>query len=502
MSIPVLAAFLEACGGSGTVLHGTTVRRGGTFNIAVQTPAYPLDPYLGGDPGAWTTWYPAVNYLVRVTADGEVLPELATSWTTPDARVWTIKLRQGVKFHNGKPFNADDVVSTFKRLTDASTKTTALSVYGSFLKPDGITKVDADTVQFSLTRPVADLPFTLFAYQAAIMPSDWPGDWANNPNGTGPFKMTNYRPTQSAEFTRNADYWQPGLPYLDHIRVTYYNDTGAQVTAIQSGSVDFLNSTPPASVPALEGDPNIQLLSAAGDGNPAFAMHFEGPFSNKQVRQAFAWTIDRHQIISGLFPGIAVAANDHLIAPVFLAAFPRIQLPPQRNQNIAMARQLLTDAGFPNGIDVELHTHDIAGLKELAQAVVDMAGQAGIRIKLTVEPDEIFYQHWTSVPFALEAWSSRPAATQLLTLAYRVGSPFNMPNFNNPKFESLMNQFDATVGTTARTQVAGQIAQLMWDELPAVIPLFYKTTKAARKRVEGLAAEPSGYYDPRPVWLG
>src|SRR5437879_499350 len=157
-------------------------KRGGTLRVGV-TPPSAVDPHMLQDPGGRATVQPAVNYLVRVTPDLKVIPELATGWSSPDAVNWTVKLRQGVKFHNGRAFTADDVVATYDRLVDPKVASAGRSAF-SFLEKGNVTKLDTYTVRFHLSRPLGDFPYSMYTYQAGILPADWPGDWAKNPIGT------------------------------------------------------------------------------------------------------------------------------------------------------------------------------------------------------------------------------------------------------------------------------------------------------------------------------
>jgi peptide/nickel transport system substrate-binding protein len=476
-----------------------TPKRGGTLTVATTAPSA-LDPHMLQDPGGRATVQPVVNYLVHVAPDLSVQPELATAWKSDDAKVWTVQLRQGVKFHNGKPFGADDVVATFDRLVDPKVASAGKSAF-SFLDHGATKKVDEHTVRFELNRPLGDFPYSLNTYQAAILPADWPGDFAKNPIGTGPFRLTSYVPKQSAEFERFDGYWESGLPYLDKVRITYFEDIGAQVTAMQSGAVDMMQSIPLDSIPTLQaGGNDISLLSASSASYAQLAMRVDQkPFDDKRVRQALAWCLDRDLMVKSLWNGYADVGNDHLIAPVYpLSQGVHVA---QRSQNYDKARKLLADAGHPDGIDIELRTHAIFGLPQYAQAVQEMAKPANIRIDLKIEPDDLYYQHWNTIPFALEAWIHRPSPGQLLNLGYRCGADWNVPHFCNPEFDKLVSELDATVDAAKRAELAGRIAEIMNDETPAIIAFFYKTTRPVRGRVQGLVGQPTDFLDLRQAWV-
>lgn len=474
-------------------------KRGGLLTVATTAPTA-IDPHMLQDPGGRATVQPVVNYLVRVTSDLEVVPELATEWSSSDAKVWMVKLRKGVKFHNGKEFNAADVVATYNRLVDPAVASAARSAF-SFLEKGGTTKIDDYTVRFELTRPLGDFPYSLYTYQAAILPADWPGDFAKNPIGTGPFRLTNYVPKQTAEYQRFDSYWEGGLPYLDRVKIIYFEDIGAQITAMQSGTVDMMQSIPLDSIEALKAaGSDIDLLSASSASYAQLAMRVdEKPFDDKRVRQALAYCLDRQLIVKNLWNSSADIGNDHLIAPVYpLSTGVNV---PQRSQDYERAKKLLAEAGHPNGIDVELRTHAIFGLPQYAQAVQEMAKPANIRVDLKVEQDDLYYQHWNSIPFALEAWIHRPSPGQLLNLGYRCKADWNVPHWCNDAFDTLVSQLDATVDAAKRKEIAGKIAEIMNDETPAIISFFYKTTRPIRNRAKGLQGAPTDFLDLRAAWV-
>lgn len=480
--------------------HAVTPKRGGTLRVAVTPPSYPIDPHKSGDPGARATFMPTIDYLVRVRPNLAIAPELATSWSSKDARVWTVKLRRGVKFHHGKPFTADDVVATFDRLVDPKSGSEAVSAFASFLQKGGTKKIDDYTVRFELTRPVSGFPYSLYTYQAAILPADYTGDFSKKPVGTGPFKLAKYTPKQGAEYVRNPNYWKRGLPYLDAVKIVYFEDVGAQANALQSGTVDLMLNVALDTIDTLKAGGGIKLLAASSSSHAQLGMRVDRkPFNDKRVRQALALTLDRGKIVKQLFGGLADIGNDHLIAPVYpLARYVKV---PQRKRDIAKAKQLLAAAGYPNGVDVELRTHNLFSMPQYAQVLQQMAKDGGIRVKLRVEPDDIYYQHWNTAPFAMEAWIHRPWPSQLLNLAYSCKAPWNVPHMCNKRFDALVTKFDATVEQRQLRKIATDIAALMQDETPAIIGYFYKTTRAVRSRVQGHQGDPTDYLDLRTTWL-
>ncbi len=482
----------ETGDGSETASATGAAGGGGSLTYAAAPPNT-IDPHMMSSLGDIHTVQPVVNYLVRLGSDLSLQPDLATEWESEDGQTWTFTLREGVTFHDGSDFTAEDVVATFDRLVDPEVASAAAGSF-TFLEKGGTTAVDDHTVQFDLTEPVGDFPAWVTAYQAAILPSDWEGDFATNPIGTGPFELTEYTPRQGARYERNPDYWEEGLPKLDSMEAIYYEDFGAQITAIQSGDVDLMTLLPGDLVDTVPTGGGVEVLSAPSATHGQITMRVDmEPWDDVRVRQAMALTVDREQIVEELWGGHATVANDHTLAPVYEEA--EALDVEQRAQDIERAQQLLTEAGHPDGIDVELTTY--GGIGIFAQAVAEMAAPAGIRIEITVEPTDVYYQHWTDLPLAMETWLHRSSIAQMPSLAFRCGADWNVPHWCNEDFDALIGELNATVDEGERAEIAAQMAAILHEEVPSVIAWFQDTLSAVRDNVSGYESHPANFVDFR-----
>jgi peptide/nickel transport system substrate-binding protein len=272
------------------------------------------------------------------------------------------------------------------------------------------------------------------------------------------------------------------------------------VAALQSGEIDLMQNVPLDAVEPLRAGRGIKIIPGRGATHGQLAMRVDmKPFDDKRVRQALALTIDREKVVQNLWSGLADVGNDHIIAPSYpIAAHVKV---PQRKQDYDQAKRLLAEAGYPNGIDVELFTHPNRSLPSYAQVIQDMARPAGIRIKLTIEPSDVYYKHWNEVPLGMENWGHRPSPGQLLNLAYRCGGNWNVPHWCNQQFDALVTELDATLDEQNRGEIANRIASLMHEETPAIIAYFEQTVKATNSRVNGVAGEATDYLDLRSAWL-
>jgi peptide/nickel transport system substrate-binding protein len=470
-----------------------SVRRGGTMKLATAAPTTIEPPALIDAPGIAVVQLVG-EYLVTVDDKLRLHPQLATSWKGSESfRTWTVHLRQGVTFHNGKLMTADDVVATFRRLVNPKGSSSALSSL-SFLTMEGVRKVDQFTVAFHLERPVADFPYYLNTYQAVILPADWPGHFAKNPIGTGPFKLVEYVPKQRARYVKNPAYWQKGLPYLDGAEITLGLSTDGQVTALLGGSADLLVTTPATDLPALRGNSNVKVLTARTSAhNGIFVRTDKAPFTDKRVRQAMALCLNRPDIVKSVEQGLGVIGDDNVIAP----AFPLYSPIAQRVQDYATARALLHAAGYPHGFSITLTTTpDTAGLVPLATVAQQMWKPAGINVKIKQEPGAVYYVNdWLQAPLTVTDWAHRPTPSQFLDTAYRTAAQWNASHWSNSTFDRLTSELDATLDSSNRKAIARQIELLMKDEVPAIITVFNDAPRTMRSNVQGVVADPSNFVD-------
>ncbi len=472
--------------------------RGGTFRIA-QTNATTIEPHELTDGPGIAIAHQTGEMLVDIGADHIPRGRLATSWApSQGGKVWTVKLRQGVKFHNGQMMTADDVVATFKRLVNAKSGSSAVASF-SFLPSDGIEKVDQFTVRFTLSRVVVDFPTYLNQYQTIILPANWPGHFAKNPWGTGAFKLTEYVPGPAgrATFVRNPDYWIKGLPYLNGVEIVTTSLDGA-VTAILGGSVDMGGNT--AQLPVLSANPNIKMLTIASSTHYGiFVRTDKAPFSDKRVRQAMALCLNRPDIIKSVAQGLAVLGNDHVIAPVY----PWYSPIPQRTQDYARAKDLLRAAHMPSGFSATLVTSsDTAFLVPLATVAKEMWKQVGINVTIKPEPGQVYYNtDWLQTPLNATDWGNRASPSAYLDSAYISGAVWNASHWSNPKFDSLVKQFDSELDFTKRKAVAKQIELTMNEEVPSIITFFVKSATFVRKNVQGYVPDAIGFTDLRRTYL-
>ena len=516
LSTTFAGSLLAACGGtsssgaSSSPSASASPKKGGTMRVAMVAPTASLDPVTMWDAGAIATVQQVCEYLVWVENDLTLRPVLAESWTPNGAAdTWTFKIRSGVTFNNGQPLTADDVVATFKRLSDPKGGSAALSNFKDILVPAGIRAVDQSTVEFGLEKAFVDFPYLVSSanYNAVVLPANYKGEFDKNAVGTGPFVLKSYSQKQGASFTKNPSYWQTGLPYLDGVELTYTPDLQAQSLQLQSGAVDMMLASPTQGSQALAADPNIKIDIQNSPRIVTVAMRVDKtPFTEKGVRQAIAYSLDRPTILQGIFNGNGLPGADNFFCPLY----PTSPQDVVREQDYEKAKQLLADAGYPNGVQITLVCEEYLEEPQLAQVMQQQCKPAGIDMKIQLMPQSSYYgagsngeaAPWLTVPMGVTGWAARPIAAQYFIPTMYSNGVWNSAHFKSAEFDSLGAKFTSTLDETSRKQIASDMVTLSMDETPYIIPYFSPAERGMKKTVGNVFASGTDYLDLTQAYLG
>jgi peptide/nickel transport system substrate-binding protein len=391
LSMPILGSIAGAVGLPMLSRPSYAAAPGGTVRVACQIPAGKVEPVTVNDQGGLMMLHQTGEFLSISGPDLKLKPWLAESWKpNEDGTTWTFKIRQGVKFHNGKTMTAKDVVSSVERLADPKNSSNALSVFKGTLSVGNTKQVDDYTVEFHLDAPNGNFPYLVSSdnYNLIIVPADYAGDFEQNFIATGPFKLEKFTPKAGASFVRNDDYWgDKALP--DRTVWTFYDSQQAMALALQGGQVDVITQVPAVGSQGLLNDPNLQIITARSCACQQVHMRVDmDPFKDKRVRQAVALTLDREGIVKGLFQGRGSVGNDSPFAPVFPSTDTTVE---QRRQDLAKAKELLAAAGVPNGFKVKLTTENYLEIPQYAVLIQNACKKVGIEIELNVEAQDVYY---------------------------------------------------------------------------------------------------------------
>ena len=366
--------------------------------------------------------------------------------------------------------------------------------------------MDDYTVAFNLDAAFADFPYLVSSgnYNSVILPRTFAGDFAKKAVGTGPFVLESYKSKESATLKKNPNYWQKGLPYLDGVNFMYNDDAQAQALQLQSGAVDIQAQTAFQGSQALFADPKLNVITTHSTAIREVAMRVDrDPYSDKNVRQAVAYCLDRQAIMQALYGGKGTQGNDQIFSPLY----PSSPTFPERTQDYAKAKQLLTDAGHPDGVKITITTAgSYLDLSQYAQVIKDQCQPAGIDVAIDLVTATQFYggdpdkTPWLQADMTIVEWSPRPVAAQYIQAMLTATSVWNSSHWANAEFDSLFKQYAATVDEASRGEIATKMGTIQQDETPVLIGFWMDSLRATSARVHdvrGLEA----YLDLTNAWV-
>jgi len=512
MSIPLVSFLAAACGGGGesgteATSGGTatgTAQPGGNIRVALIQPSTEPNPLIVKDEGGAGLLGSTGEFLSFSNDKLELEPRLAESWSAnDDGTEWTFKIRQGVTFHSGATLTANDVVTTFESLVNPKNASNALSALGGVLSPGNTEAPDDATVVFHLDAPNGNFPTLVSSanYNAIIIPADLdPADWGKTFDGTGPFKLESFTPKVGAKFVRYDGYWgEKANP--DSFELKFYDEEGPMIVAFQGDEVDFVEHFSVSGGQALLSDPNAQVIAIEASTHRQLHMRTDKePFTDKRVRQAIALSLDRNAMVDGLWDGKADLGNDSPFAPAYPSTDTSVA---QRQQDIEQAKQLLSDAGMPDGFTVELQTWNGFEIPDLAQLVKQYASEIGVTVNVKIVGDDTAYYGnavfgdsiWLDSVMGITDYGHRPVPNVFLSSVYTSKGTWNAAHFKNSQADDLIAQYIAAVDLDSQRAAAKQIEELLLDETPVVIPYFYNFLSAAKPNLQGAVSAATGQFD-------
>ncbi len=472
----------------GTLIAGLS---GGTSSDTVD----PLNPLNETD---YARVYQLYDSLVAFNRDAHPVLALAEEITpNSDATVWTVRLRSGVEFHNGKPLTADDVIYTFQQILNPKAPAAGASAI-SFVDAKGLKKVDTLTLKVPCTQPFATFSETMPLYYYSIIPTDFD---PKKPVGTGPFKFESFTPGVASKFTRNDNYWMTGLPYLDAVVIDDYSDETSQVNALLAGDVDVVNLLSAPSIASVRSG-GAEIVISDGGGWTPFTMRVDkAPFSDVRVRQAFRLIVNRKEMMDVVFLGNGTLGNDvfGIFDPEYDHALP------QRHQDLDQAKHLLKKAGH-EGLSIQIVTGNIAqGIVSEAEVFAEQARGAGVTVSLKqVTSTDFFGPDYLKWVFAQDFWGYYGYLPQV-GFATLPASPYNETHWDDPHYIHLYDEALATVDSAKRTEIAHEMQTIDYDSGGYIIPFFPPLIDGHTTKVQGVhparVGRPLFNYDFKNFWF-
>lgn len=490
----LLAGGLAACGSSSSGSSATTAstatgtpKAGGNFRLGV-TGGGAKDLIDGqtiitkpDQARLMSGWETLLTYDegYKLTTDG-----LAKEVTQDSATQWTIVLKPGIEFNNGKTLTADDVIYSIQRILNPKS-----GLFGSAglasIDPNGMKKMDANTVRLTLKSPDSGIADQLGQYYNGIVPTGYQADNNLKYVGTGPFVTKSFTPGQQSVHTKNPNYWRTGQPYFDQVTVIDFAQPSAQVNALLSGQIDAMTDIPFAQIEVAKSNGGLGILISEGGGWLPLCMAVDmAPFDNNDVRQAMRLIVDRKAMLEQVLSGYGRVAND-LYSP-FDACYDTSL--PQREQDIEKAKSLLKNAGMSD-LTVDLHTTDgAAGMVDSANVFASQAKEAGVTINVKNDPN-YYGDQYLHLPFSVDFWGTRNYLPQVANGSLPT-APYNechWPPKSGPgsNYVDLYNQALSAVGETAKCNVIHQMQEQEYNYGGYIIPFFNNLVDSYSTKVEG-----------------
>ena len=490
-----LGGVLAACGGGNGAAELTGAGGGGGGK-----PVTGGTLRVGATGGGTSDTLDAQNSLlttdfIRAGALNEQLMKLNAKTGAPEsvlaesveanktATEWTIRVRPGVTFHDGKPLTSKDVLYSLQRI-EKEAFPGLVSLGPINLK--GAKTMDSRTLRIPFDSPYSILPEGLAGgFTIRIVPVGYD---PKNPVGTGPFKYKSFTPGQQSTFVRNDEYWENGKPYLDSLVIIDFADETAQVNALQAGQVDLVNQLSYPSVAPIEGNGgNVVVSKTAAFVNLAMRVD-TAPFNDVRVRQALRLAVDREQLNEQVWGGYGSVGND-----VFGSISPAFKSLPQREPDIEQAKALLKEAG-QSDLNVSLYSSAVApGAESTASVFATQAKSIGATVNIkTQPPTQFFAQSYGKVPFAISFWT---VASYLVESGQGVakGAPFNEIHQSEPKWQKMYEEAIGTTDEKKREEISEELMKFDYEQGGYIIPAEWPTIEGTSSKVGGVTENISGY---------
>jgi peptide/nickel transport system substrate-binding protein len=509
MSIPTVGFLASACGVSTEDLEEkdkpqtAKPKQGGTLRVGQQEPPGAVDPVTVNSQAGLTILGQTGEYLIWSDRELNPDPRLAESWKpNADGSVWTFKLRKGVKFHDGKVMDAEDVASSFDRLADPDNGSNALSAFTGVLSKGGAKAVDASTVEFQLDAPNGNFPYLTSSdnYNAIILPKDYEGDWEKTFIGTGPWRLDRFEQGVGITLVPNRDYWAPGRRALaERQEIVFYTNEQSLILGFQGNEVDVVVQFSVSGGKALLTDETVittELPSAAH--RQVHLRNDKEPFTDKRVRQAIALLVDRRALVDGLLDTKADYGNDSPFAPIFRSTA-KVE---QRQQDVAKAKELLAAAGKEDGFSVPLSGWQGFEMPDLAQLIQQDVREAGIRINLNITDQATYFGEatygnspWLDSTMGITEYGHRGVPNVVLGAPLKSDGTWNGAHFKNKRYDKLVEDYVAAVDLDEQRRYSKQIQELLLDETPILFTYFYYFLSGAKDYVAGVETNAMGHTD-------
>ncbi|MBW4708427.1 ABC transporter substrate-binding protein [Roseobacter sp. YSTF-M11] len=468
------------------------------LRIALQSDADVLDPDQSRTFVGRIVYASLCDKLVDITPDLEIIPQLATAWeTSDDGKRITMQLREGAVFHDGTPFNAEAVAANIERsqtLDESRRKSELKSITSTEVTGEYEIVLNLAGPDSTLIAQLADRAGMMMSPTAA---AEAGADFGLNPVCSGPFKFEERVAQDKIVLSKFDDYWNADAIHFDSVTFLPIPDTTVRLANLQSGDIDMLERLNATDLAQAEADSNIVVDSAVSLGYQAITFNInngdkgDNPWGNdKRLRQALSYAIDREALNQVVFEGAFAPGNQSFppTSPWYNKALP------VEGADVEKAKALLAEAGYPQGLDLEVQVPNSTEPLAVMQVVQAMAAQAGINIKLTSKEFATLLADQSAGDYTASqiGWSGRvdPDGNNHPFVTSEGG--INDSKFSDPKMDELLNAARVAATTEERKAIYDEAKVIMLDELPRLFLYHVKWIWAYRDNMKGFTAYPDG----------
>ena len=468
----------------------------GNIRVAMQS-LVQTDPALISSDSEVLVAGHVYDYLVDVDPQNNIIPRLATDWTvSDDGLTYTFSLQEGVTFHDGTPLTSKDVVWTYNRLRDPANDFPTRDLYSKIASIEAVSDLE---VVFTLSQTNPFFLYDLSDNHALILKADT-ADPAQF-NGTGPFMVDSYSPEDRIILKANPSYFISGQPRLESVEIIFFADDTAMVDALRSGQVDLAMRLPTPLYQSLSGEPGITLSSIPTNAFDLVRLRTDRtPGNDPRVIQAFKLATDRQAAFQVVEQGLGAVGRDSPVGPLYTSYYSEDIAIPARD--VEAAKKLLADAGYPDGLKIDLHTTDTGNRQDLAAVLKEQWAEAGIDVNIVVEPESVYFGDtgWLEVDLGITNWGSRPYPQFYLDVMLVCNAVWNESRFCDAEFDDLATLAGTTLNEEERIQAYADIQRILIERGPIIITSFWPLNTAIRDRFTGFTAKAfAGRTDLRDV---
>jgi peptide/nickel transport system substrate-binding protein len=449
--------------------------------LAVQITAEPPGLDLTATPASATAtvvFYNIQEALVKVDAQGRLIPWLAERWHTTDNLNYTFFLKKGVRFHGGRELTADDVKFVLDRARNPETKHPNARHYEDIAT---IHVRDPHTVTIALKQNNAMFLHNLARQGSVIYPREAVDQLKAQPIGTGPFMLDRWDRGDRVVLKRNPDYHVKGLPKLDRVTFRFIPDANAALAALQAGDIDVMAfGLGPESVEVVRRNPNLQVILGETTSDVILALNnSKKPFSDVRVRRAITHAIDKAEVLKGAMFGLGriLGSNVDPLNPYFVDMAKAVPHDPAR------AKQLLAEAGYPNGLEVVLKVPpQYPYTVRTGEVLVGQLAKVGVRVKL----EQIEWGQWLDRIYKNADYDMTIIGHAEAWDAGNYANPKYYYRYDSARFQEVYAASERTLDEKKRRDLYAQLQKIMADEAPVVWLYVYPRLVAAKKGVQGI----------------